>query len=127
MNWQDITWVQWAQGIATVIVAVLGFFIKRQVTQLHVTINSKMDSLLDLTRKASKAEGKEEERNEQLVRESQQALGMKAGRDQDAAAMQMTAAKTQEAAADVQLEAAKKVGGAETPAPPPIPRGSITP
>jgi len=75
MNWQEITWVQWAQGIATVIVAILGFFIKRQVTQLHVTINSKMDSLLSLTREASKAEGKLEERAEQLARESERARG----------------------------------------------------
>ena len=60
---ETFPWTAVIQGAITILTAVLAWLVKNQVTELHTTINSKMDALLKLTAAASKAEGVKEERD----------------------------------------------------------------
>jgi hypothetical protein len=56
--WRDVI-----LGALSIVGACIAWLVKSQVTELHHTVNSKMDRLLELTASASKAEGAKEERD----------------------------------------------------------------
>ena len=49
-------------AIAAIVAAAISFNASRQIREIHVSINGKMDDLLKLTAKSSHAEGVEQER-----------------------------------------------------------------
>jgi hypothetical protein len=57
----------------SILTAVLVLLIKKNVQSVHMLINSRMTELLELTKTGSKAEGKEEERVEQVERDKNKA------------------------------------------------------
>lgn len=71
----EFPWAAVIQGTITVLTAVLAWLVKNQVTQLHTTINSKMDALLKLTAAAAKAEGVLEEKTRRMDSAASEATG----------------------------------------------------
>lgn len=68
-------------AIGSVATACITGFCLIKVAQLKSHINSRMDELLDLTKKVAHAEGVADERASARQRESQQAIGAQIERD----------------------------------------------